>query len=62
MTSDMIFIKLSSHNTYAGICRAEQTYHQTISLPYKRGTISRNCYYEHYGYGYIVSTYSHLKF
>jgi hypothetical protein len=61
MTSDMIFIQRSSHNSYAGICQSTSSY-STFTLPYKQGRISRNCYYEQFSYNNNVSTYSHFKF
>jgi len=62
MTSDMIFIQFSSYNSYAGICTAKFSNYQTLSLPYKRGTISRRCYYVHIYSNYNVSTHLHFKF
>ena len=62
MTSDMIYIEVSSSNPYAGICNSEYSYHQTIGLPYKRGRISRGCYTAQSYYNYNVSTHSHFQF
>jgi hypothetical protein len=62
MTSDMIFIELTSNYQYGGICQATASYYQTVTLPYKRGRISRNCFYEQLYYTNNVSTYSHSKF
>ena len=61
MTSYMIYIKVSSHNPYAGMC-TNNIYYGTVGLPYKRGMISRGCSASQNYYGYNVSTHSHFKF
>jgi hypothetical protein len=63
VASDMIFIKYSTHETYAGVCTSEHSHYSTVSLPYKRGsTVSRHCAYTQIYYSYNVSTHSHFKF
>jgi len=62
MTSDMIYIEVSSNNLYAGVCTSKLSYYNTVGLPYKRGRISRGCSSTQMYYGYNVSTHSHLKF
>ena len=62
MTSDMIYIELSSSNPYphAGMCNNNYNRNYgTHSLPYKRGRISRSC---NSAQNYNVSTHSHFKF
>ena len=63
MTSDMIYIQLSSYSyySYAGVC-TNYTYNNAVDLPNKRGRISRSCYITDFYFGYNVSTHSHFKF
>jgi len=62
MTSDMIIVLLSSHNSFAAICTARYLHHQIVSLPYKENRISRRCYTQNFNYKYNVSTHSHFQF
>jgi hypothetical protein len=62
MTSDMIFIQLSAYKSYAGVCTSKYSHYQTISLPLKRGRISRGCSNTRIYYNYNVSMHSHFKF
>jgi hypothetical protein len=61
MTSDMIYIEVSSYRPYAGMC-TNYTSSSAVGLPYKRGRISRGCYTPYSYYDYNVSTHSHFKF
>ena len=63
MTSDMIYIHISSYNIYVGVCTSTLSYYQTSSLRYKQGWISRHCSTTGQSYyGSNVSTHSHFKF